>query len=222
MQPGFETHGGLFHDRCRVSPAIAGRDDFRRFIEVHGTPSVTRIFRVFSYLNQLYRNPRTVGFKLMYTHLRRHPELLLYFAARRVSIVHLVRRNCLDIVVSEELARLLGTSHAQAGQKIDVAPVYIDPANLVDRLSRRRKNSEQINRLLRLSTCQHIEVTYEALRDGAQEFERLAKFLGLAQWSYGGRSNIAKRGTECHRDAIANYEEVRQALSSTQFLSLLR
>lgn len=221
-QSGAEAHGELFLDRPRVSPAIAGRDDYCRFIEVHGTPGATRAFRVFSYLNGLYQRPGTVGFKLMYAHLRSHPEILAYIAVRRVVVVHLVRRNLLDVLVSEELARVTGTSHVPTGMKRDVPQVYIKPETLIDRLSRRRSNTVQVSRLLRLSSCRYLEVTYEELLGGEQEFERIAKFLGFSQWSTSRQSNIEKRGTGSHRYSIANYNEIRRALESTPFLSLLR
>lgn len=222
MQPGVEAHGGLFHDRPRVRPAIAGRDDYRRFIEVHAISNLMRPWRVFAYLNQLYRKPQTVGFKLMYTHLRRHPELFAYFVAHRIKIVHLVRRNHLDVLVSEDLARLVGTSHAQVGTKIDTPPVYVDPTTVLERLKKRSRNAEQAKRLLKLTPCPCIEVTYEALLEGEKEFERIGKFIGLSMWKAQGQSNLAKRGTGRHSEAIANYEEVKRALTSTPYLSLLR
>lgn len=222
MQPGVEAHGGLFHDRRRVRPAIAGRDDYQRFIEVYGSSHRMRPYRVFAYLNQLYRKPQTVGFKLMYTHLRRHPELFAYLVAHRVKIVHLVRRNHLDVLVSEELARLLGTSHAQVGMKVEIPPVYVDPATVVERLLKRSRNAKIARGLLKLTPCPFIEVTYEALLEGEREFERIGKFIGLSKWNAQGQTNLAKRGTGRHSEAIANYEEVQGALTSTPYYSLLR
>src|SRR5687768_11132775 len=107
---GMEAHGELFLGRPRLSPAIAGRADFPRFIEVHGVTGPMRLPYVFSYLNTLYRPPRTVGFKLMYGQLRKHPEILTYMMIRRLRVVHLIRRNHIDVIVSEEVAKLTGTS----------------------------------------------------------------------------------------------------------------
>src|SRR5688572_22652128 len=84
MQSGVKAHGELFLDRPRLTPAIADLADYPRFVELHGTPSWTRIPKVLSYLSALYRAQGTVGFKLMYSQLREHPEILVYLAARRV------------------------------------------------------------------------------------------------------------------------------------------
>jgi hypothetical protein len=222
MQVGVDAHGELFLDHGRLSPAIAGRADYRRFIEVHGTPRLTRAPRVFSYLNELYREPRTVGFKLMYTHLRKYPEILAYLAVQRVSIVHLTRRNLIDVVISEELARLTGTSHVQVGTRTAVPLVHLDPTTLIDRLRTRSRRPDQARLLMRLSTCRILEVTYEALLEAEHEFEHILRFLKIPGPAAPRQSRLVKRGTGSHRDAIANYEEVRQVLNSTPFSSMLR
>ena len=41
MQNSVDAHGELFLVERRLTPAIAGRDDFPRFIDVHGTPRLT-------------------------------------------------------------------------------------------------------------------------------------------------------------------------------------
>jgi hypothetical protein len=223
MQSGVEAHGELFLNRPRLRPAIAGRADYRRFVEVHGTPRLTRIAKVFSYLNRLYRAPGLVGFKLMYTQLRRHPEILVYLAIRRVLVVHLVRKNQIDVIISEELARITGTSHIQAGTKrIEIPTVYLNPSTLLDRIRRRSRMSTQARRLVRFTSCPFLEVTYEALLEGEYEFARICRFLDIPNLATRMESNLEKRGTRSHRDAIENYDEVKQVLSSTPFVSMLR
>jgi hypothetical protein len=221
-QSGVEAHGELFLNRPRLSPAIADLADYRRFIEVYGTPGLTRVFRVFSYLTGLYRAPRTVGFKLMYTQLRKQPEILAYLAVRRVRVVHLVRHNHIDVIVSEELARLTGTSHAQAGTKSGLPMVFLDPATLVDRMRSRNRRPVAARHLIRLSTCPLLEVEYEKLLDGEQEFERICEFLNIPKPAIQVQSNLVRRGARSHRDSIINYDEVEQVLSSTPFSQMLR
>jgi LPS sulfotransferase NodH len=222
MQPGVEAHGELFLKHGRLSPAIAGRTDYRRFVEVYGSAGITRVIKLFSYLNGLYRAPRTCGFKLMYTQLRAYPEILAYLAIRRVRIVHLTRCNHLDVIVSEELAKLTGISHAQVGTKAVAPMVSLDPATLVERMSRLRRMSAEARRLIRLSMCPCFEVTYEALLNGDQEFLPVLRFLGIAQPTAHLQSSLAKRGARSHRESISNYDQIRQVLHSTPFLSLLR
>ena len=221
-QPSVEAHGELFLDRGRMTPAIAGRDDYRRFIEVHGTPRLTRIPRVFAYLNALYRTKEAVGFKLMYSQLRKFPELLAYLAIRRVSIVHLTRLNLVDIVVSEELARVTGVSHVRSGVTSTVPTVHLNPTILRERLHQLSERPGQVRRLIRCTACPCIEVTYEALLNGEEEFLRTLEFLGVSDPTVHVVSSLAKRGLRSHRDAITNYDEVKQILESTPFAGMLR
>jgi LPS sulfotransferase NodH len=158
----------------------------------------------------------------MYTQLRRYPEIVVYLAVRRVRIVHLTRRNHIDVIVSEQLARLTGTSHAKAGTAIAIPMVYLDPATLVDRIHTLNKKAAHARRLIRLFTCPVLEAAYEELLEGEQEFLRILDFLGVPRPATQAQSNLAKRGARTHRDAIVNYEEVRQVLNSTPFLSMLR
>jgi hypothetical protein len=158
----------------------------------------------------------------MYTQLRRHPEILLYLALRRIRVVHLVRHNHVDVIISEELARLTGKSHAPAGSRIDVPKVNLDTSTLVDRLRRRSRRAIQARSLVRLSTCPLLEATYEGLLEGDQEFARILGFLDIPGPVFPRQSKLAKRGSISHRDAIANYDEVRLALISTPYASLLR
>lgn len=221
-QAGIEAHGELFLRRARSSPAIAGRADYPRFVEMHGSPRVSRVPRVVSYLNRLYRAPRTVGFKLMYAQLRQYPEIIGYFAMRRVRIVHLTRGNHIDVLISEELARLTGASHAQAGESPEVPKVYLDPNTLVDRIRRLARMAEAVRLLIRLSTCQCLEVNYEAMLAGEQELERVLRFLEAPERVALASSRLAKRGVAGHRDAIANYAEVQLVLESTPYSQMVR
>jgi hypothetical protein len=219
---GVEGHQELFLRQMRLTPATAGCNDYPRFVEVHGTPRLTRPPRVFLYLEGLYRRPGTVGFKLMYSHLQQQPEILAYLALRGVRIVHLVRRNHLDVIVSEELAKVTGTSHAVAGQELETPAVSLDAATLVDRITALERNVARARRIIRLSGCAAVEVSYEALLNGDDELDRIRFFLDIPPGPIGARSSLVKRGARNHREAITNFDEVTNALSGTPFLRLLR
>lgn len=220
LQPGVSAHGELFLGQPRLSPALAGRNDVPRFIETAAADQGMRVRKVFRYLDALYMSNAKTGFKLMYTQLRSYPEILAYFALRSVRIVHLLRANALDAVVSEELARLTGASHVRADEVRDVPQVVIDTTTLVDRLSSRRNASRKARVLVCLSRCPAIEVTYEKLVAQCGEFARVCEFLGVSHVE-GVASHLQKRGTGRHRDAIANYEEVRSVLRSSRFADML-
>jgi LPS sulfotransferase NodH len=158
----------------------------------------------------------------MYSQLRKHPEILAYMAVRRVHVVHLIRVNHIDVIVSEELARLTGKSHVEAGTRTDVPLVYLNPETLIDRIQKLSSRPRKVRRMLQLSTCPRVEVTYEALVAGEQELARILRFLGISHPASHVKSSFEKRGTTRHREAIVNYDEVRQALRATPFLNMLR
>jgi LPS sulfotransferase NodH len=221
-QSSVDAHGELFLAERRLTPAIAGRDDFPRFIELHGIPRLTRLPRIVSYLNRLYRTPRAVGFKLMYTQLRRYPEILAYCALRRIRIVHLTRLNQIDVIVSGELARMTGSSHAQAGRNSQAPKVHISAASIGGQIDRLCKRSRQATRLIELSWCPTLEVHYESLLESEIEFDRVLDFLDVVRSSDPIQSKLVKRGHQSHREAIANYEEIRSELAGTPYAWMLR
>jgi LPS sulfotransferase NodH len=222
MQSMVDAHGELFLDERRLTPAIAGREDFPRFIEVHGIPRLTRLPRVVSYLNRLYRTPRSVGFKLMYTQLRRYPEILAYCALRRIKIVHLTRLNQIDVIVSDELARVTGASHAQAGREPRSQKVHLSASSITGQIDRLCRKARQADRLIKLSSCPTLEVRYESLLESEIEFARVLDFLDVVKSTEPIRSKLVKRGQRDHCEAIANYEEIRRELASTPYLWMLR
>jgi len=222
MQKSVEAHGELFLHERRLTPAIAGREDFPRFIEVHGIAQLTRLPRIVRYLNRLYATPRTVGFKLMYTQLRRYPEILAYCAFRRIKIVHLTRLNKIDVIISDELAKTTGASHAHAGSVPGSPQVHLRATSIKGQIDRLCRRSTQAACLIKLSSCPSIEVHYESLLESETEFMRVLDFLEVARPTSPVRSSLAKRGHQLHSEAIANYEEVRRELASTPHSWMLR
>lgn len=221
-QSGVEAHGELFLRHARLKPAIAGLTESRRFVEIHGRPLFTRLPRVFSYLNELYRVPKTVGFKLMYKQLRNYPEILAYLAVNRVRIVHLLRSNQLDVVVSEELARLTGVSHMQEGSRTALPMVHIDPETIVNRLTKLQEKPKKVRQLIRPFTYPMLEVTYEALLENGNAFERVLAYLDVKDSHTEAGSILVKRGVLGHRESIANYDEIKHRLSSSPFSHFVR
>ena len=98
---GVSAHGELFLPRPRLP--TKKRDSnlvYARFIETKFGHFTARPFSVFSYLNTLYSMPGKVGFKLMYKQLGLYPEILAYLLRHHVHVIHLVRRNYLDVMLS--------------------------------------------------------------------------------------------------------------------------
>jgi hypothetical protein len=215
-QPDVSAYGELLLGRARTGAQLVGRADFPRFIEVNDKKGLARVTGMISYLNRLYRKPGVVGFKLMYSCLRSFPEVYGYFVARRIRIVHLERENLLDVLVSDELARLTGTSHTTAVNGAPAPRITVDSSTLLKRLERLETRRRQVKLLLRISACPIINVTYERLVASDRELLNVLDFFGIEQ-AVEFRSKLAKRGAANRKDSISNFEEVRRLLSNSRF-----
>jgi LPS sulfotransferase NodH len=219
---GVEAHGELFLDQPRLTPPLVGRADYKRFVDHYRGSRLLRSCGVAAYLDSLYARPRPVGFKLMYGQLKRYPEIAVYLSARKIRILHLVRQNLLDVVISEELARITGASHVRADVAHEVPRVVLEPTNLLRRLERRRRAVAVVSRILKLSTCPFIEISYEGLLSGPTELKRIGAFIGVPFTTNLPTSKLFKRGSANHRESIANYEEVRNVIAGTTYAPMLR
>jgi LPS sulfotransferase NodH len=221
-QIGVEAHGELFLRQSRTVPPLVGRADYKRFVDYYDGPRILRFSHVGRYLDGLYSRPGAVGFKLMYGQLRSFPQVGLYLYRRRIRVVHLIRANLLDAIVSEELARTTGVSHVRDIDDAPIPTVHLRTTDLVSRLDRRRRAAKIASKLLRTSSCPFVEVTYEGLLGDTSELKRIAVFLDVPVGAKMPQSSLAKRGSRKHHDAISNYSEVAAVLAGSHYSSMLR
>ncbi|MBK8899823.1 MAG: hypothetical protein IPM53_01445 [Anaerolineaceae bacterium] len=197
---------------------LAGSSDYPQFGEVKGQGWGIRPFSVFTYLNNLYAKPGAVGFKLMYSSLYRYPEILLYLWWHRIRVVHLIRKNLLDVQISTEMARTSGQWHLTSnGERPQTTSVYLSPDILVTRLKRLQAKVKTIQKLLRWFRLPHLEITYEALLENASRFESIWRFLSLNPPIGSFQTSFSKIRQASYVDEVRNYEEVKQTLQGTEF-----
>ncbi len=176
-----------------------------------------------AYLNKLYRQQGAVSFKLMYTQLVMFPSIWIYIAVRRLRVVHLVRRNHLDVVISSAISKATQTPRLIEGEKATRAePVVLEPAGLIRRLRTLRRNIKLARRLLRLLLIPHLEVAYEDIAAGPARFDAVWQFLSIDDAQYEPRSDLVKLVKGDHADVIRNYSEVKEALATTEFAQMVR
>ncbi|MGH3136357.1 MAG: hypothetical protein ACRDPV_07685 [Gaiellaceae bacterium] len=220
---GVSAQGELFLPRPR-SPETRWDSEFAlpRYVESKTQYGRVRPLSVFNYLSALYRDGSAVGFKLMYSQLRRYPEILPYLMRKRIRVVHLVRRNHLDVLISFAIKREIGKAHilAPEDRPADVK-VELDTQSLL-RDMRKLELKHSVGRtVLRLARLNHIEVAYEDLVANPAQFERVRTFLDVPADQDVPRSNILKTRTEGQQHVVANYDEVRAVLQASRFAHLL-
>lgn len=218
------AYGELFLRRKRVPGDTEWDSEFAypRFIETEASALALRPFSVFSYLDALYGQPGVVGFKLMYSQLRLYPEILAYLVRRHIHVVHLVRQNHLDVVISGAIAAKMGQAHLLVGQPgFGDIQIELNPETLTHRLRKLHRNIMLSRFLLRLCRLPHVEVAYEDLLRDQYRFGLIWNFLSIDSEGHLPQSNLAKIRKGSHVDVISNYNNVREALASSTFAHLI-
>ena len=163
--------------------------NFPHFHETYPKGRIFRPFLVFSYLDKLYRQPGAVGFKLMYTQLQKYPEIFLYLFIHRIKIIHLVRQNQLDVLISRAVKNKINQAHVVSGKNVpEDVQVEINPQKLLRRIKRRYRKILAARRLVSWSTLPHIEVYYEDLLGGLlsfrpQTFQQICRLPPASKWA---------------------------------------
>jgi LPS sulfotransferase NodH len=220
---GVTGQGELFLPRPRVKEKRWDSDfAWPRYIEAEPDGRTLRPFSVFAYLDALYRTPGAVGFKLMYAQLAKYPEILPYLMRHRVRVVHLVRENHLDVVLSYAVKAELGRAHLLPGQAApDKLQVELDTKGLVARMERLRKKQEMGRRMLEWCRLPHMEVAYEDLLEDPDRFRLIWAFLSIDSEREMPEPTMFKIRQGGHRDVISNYDEVSQVMASSRFAGML-
>lgn len=217
------AQGELFLGRPR-SPDRRWDSGFAypRYVESRAQHGSLRPLSVFRYLDSVYRSPGAVGFKLMYSQVRAYPEIVSYLIRKRIRVVHLVRRNHLDVLISFAVKREIGRAHllSPEDRPRDVG-VDIDTTSLVKDLRRLQFKHDVGRKLLRASRLGHVEVAYEDLVREPRHFERVLEFLRIRADQGLPESNIVKTRLGRQSEVVTNYEAVRAVLLNSQFAGLL-
>jgi len=221
--PNVTAQGELFLPRTRVKERRWDSSHARpRFIETKPEGLPFRPFSVFSYLDSLYRIPGTVGFKLMYAQLGKYPEILVYLIRHRIRVLHLVRRNHLDVLLSYAVKAKIGQAHLLLGQSApDDIHVELDTENLIGKLEWLKRKQSIARKLLLWCRLPHVEIAYEELFHDQANFGRILNFLCIDPQENIPRSTLVKIRTEGHREVILNYDKVKETLAGSKFASLL-
>jgi len=221
--PDTEGHMELFLDHKRSAPPLAGENSYPRYCEWIENKSALRPFSVWRYLSGLYSRKASTGFKLMYSHVRNYPDSLPYLFFKRTKIIHLIRKNYLDIILSEKIAEMTGKSHTTDTSEENSNLIYLDPMLTLDRIKKLDSNTKNMRRIISaLFTCPSIEIYYEdILSDRFQTFEKVQSFLGIDQTAQQVESSLKKRQTKAKSEVISNYDEISTILIDAGYSHLL-
>jgi LPS sulfotransferase NodH len=156
----------------------------------------------------------------MYGQLGAYPYLEQYINDHEVSIVHLVRENYLDLVISNQLAWHTDLFHRRKNEPSPKRRVRIDVSGLVQELEARSRSIERMRQRCASAKVPVFEITYEQLIADQGEFFSVLEFLGVGSNGVALSSSLQKI-VRTQASAVENYQEIADVLRGTRFEALL-
>jgi LPS sulfotransferase NodH len=199
---------------------------WQTFIAEKGGGRLARQYWLWHYLGRAFAarpGIDAVGFKLMYSQLTRISKPLMpALWVKRARIIHLIRRNALDVVLSKEAGEARrGVLHARDGQAVESVRVRLSTEDLLKRMTAHDRAVAGARVRFKRVGVPYQEVVYEDLvQDEQAEFDALFRFLEVEPQPVS--SSLQKVNPTAHEELIENYGEVRDALADTPFAGQLR
>lgn len=198
---------------------------FIPYDEYRKSSSTVRPWLLFKYLDILetYQSEPhdTIGFKIMYNQIQRYPEFLLKIILDKYRVIHLVRRNHIDVLISKAVARqykVFHTINANSGSK----QVSLDTSSLIRKLDLYEKMYHLAQIGLNLMPIPVLEVSYESLVANQNIIlSSIADFLQVDSTCKNFESELKKVNSGSYQEKIANYDEVYKTLENSKYVHLL-
>jgi hypothetical protein len=191
-----------------------------------------RPFLTMNYVRYVFDQPDVdaVGFKFMYDQARYSPSVLGYAAIAGIRVVHLVRRDLLDTLISSELARARRLYHVAsdnrpvipwASSELVEQRIRLDPADTLSELTELSRERRRMRRWLRVARIRTHEVVYEDLVRDPQQFGRILDFLSVDSAAE-LESSLQKLNNTPKSEAVENFDELARSLAGTAFEPFVR
>lgn len=224
-----QMYGEIFLDRpVKQNPLNPDLLPPVRFYEFNGgAAGFKKIFNTWSYLSKVdswREKGKLVGYKVMYNHLENHEILLPLIILKRYKVLHLVRNNLLDTVVSHFFLQKTGVSNVLKGKDSNhQKTIHIPPHELLHRLRRQEAKINLYRRRLKNIPLSSLEVSYENLRaDTGKVMGKIMPFLGLDNEDSYENTEYVKMNKKPYQDRLENYQEIYDTLKDTSFFKFIQ
>jgi LPS sulfotransferase NodH len=155
---------------------------------------------------------------LIYSQFYHHPEIFLYLILYQIRLIHLVRQNVLDVILSREAAKIRGISHSY--HRVETVQVYLDPVTLIKRLKTHEAKTAYFRRMISLMGISCLEIHYEDLLADQSSYHQVLDFLGISGQP-GLSSSLQKLNPISHQMVIENYHVIQRLLAETPYRRFL-
>ena len=173
------------------------------------------------------RDETAVGFKFIYFHwydsyakqygVPRLPEVFPYLKGDKdIRIIHLVRRNRLRRLVSQEVARITRQHMAwEASQRVESPTIRLDVAFCEEDF--KEKDDQEAWCVREFSDHPFMELEYERLSDEpAPCYKEVLKFLDVKDAPLTDRLTV-RQGVKPIRQVVENYDELKAHFAGTRW-----
>ena len=171
------------------------------------------------YLDDIYRSCEgdAVGFKLMYSEVRRipyaYPSVLNYIDDNNIKVVQVIRKNVLKTYVSRCAAMQRKLYHVK--EKVDVSKIILNTRDVLKEL--KKINRENMWWQERYSGGDYYSVCYEDfVKNKEEESAGLLNFLNVAS-DHVLTSKIVKINPDRLQDIVENYDDLYKAITGSEF-----
>ncbi len=217
---GVTCYGEIF-----LGKPVSKRDgvtQMERFLVWKESHPGVRPVSTYRYLNELYQRNDIVGYKLMYPHLRKYIEIVPYSLGAGVRVIHLIRKNALNSILSSMVAKSRGQFHFKSREILpEEKPISVDPDHLIRRIHSIERSTQLARTLLRFSRLDQIEVYYEDFLADVRNFKAVWEFLGVDFEKNPPTWQFKKGRKKKPIEAISNYAEVKSRLASAGYAHFL-
>ena len=176
----------------------------------------SRPWVMFKYLNILETydsEPHDlIGFKIMYNQIKENPEFLIKILLDKYRIIHMVRKNHLDVLISQVVGQKYGVYHIKKSNTV-TRSVFIDTSSLIKTLDFHENKYQLVKAILNILPLPVLEVNYESLvSDKNKTSELILDFLQVDSKLSTLESPLKKVNPGSYKDKITNYEQVEKII----------
>ena len=195
------------------------------FYNYEKTTPGKRPWKTIKYLNNLYTYDGqydAIGFKLMYDHLFRKPEILVNLLSEGYKIVHLVRENSIDVMLSYAIAR--ENKRFFTEQEVENKKIHLNPHEFNKQVKKQDFKVNLARIILAALPNKILNISYDNLKDNQREtLTKITQFLSVPNVDNQEEITITlkKINQKSPAEVIENYSEIKAIFTGTKFAKYL-
>jgi len=216
------------HPQIRAHGEVFYRKDKFSYREYYNSSLKKKLFHfffqkkvIFSYLDEFFvplYGEKAIGFKLMYSQLKKYPSIEEWIFLRKPHIIHLIRKNVLKIIVSRETAKLRKLYHLEKNSNMSIKPIKVtlDPKKLIKEIKEILSDVEK-HRKKYAQLPFYLEIKYEDFfQNKEKNTKKILEFLNV-KYIFPLEESLKKINPDSLKELIENYTEVVNHLKGTPY-----